>query len=69
MPTDAGIEPRTVAAGALAALQSNALTTKLDLIRTKLDLIRTKLDLIRFIRTCREQYTVICNIKTNEAAI
>jgi hypothetical protein len=27
--------------------QSDALTTKLDLIRSKLDLIRTKLDLIR----------------------
>ncbi len=32
MPTDAGIEPRTVATGALA-WQSDALTTRLDLIR------------------------------------
>ncbi len=36
-----GIEPRTVATGALAVRQSDALTTRLDLIRyTWLDLIR-----------------------------
>jgi hypothetical protein len=32
VPTDAGIEPRTVATGALA-VRSDALTTRLDLIR------------------------------------
>ncbi len=42
VPTDAGIEPRTVATG-----QSDALTTRLDIIRSRLDLIRTRLDLIR----------------------
>ncbi len=36
VPSDAGIEPRTVATGALAVRRSN---TRLDLIR-KLDLIR-----------------------------
>ncbi len=46
MPTDTGIETRTVATG-LVHWRSDALTTKLDLIRKKLDLIRTKLGLIR----------------------
>ncbi len=43
VPTDAGIEPRTAATGALAL----GPTTRLDLIRIRLDLIRTRLDLIR----------------------
>jgi hypothetical protein len=38
VPTDAGIEPRTVATGALAVRRSNHY--RLDLIRTRLDLIR-----------------------------
>jgi hypothetical protein len=45
VPTDAGIEPRTVATGAL--VKSEALTTRLDLIRSRLDRIRIRLDLIR----------------------
>ena len=44
VPTDAGIEPRTAATGALALGHS---TTRLDLIRIRLDLIRIRLDLIR----------------------
>ncbi len=41
-----GIEPRTVAIGALAVRRSNHY--KLDLVRNyRLDLIRTRLDLIR----------------------
>jgi hypothetical protein len=46
VPTDAGIEPRTVATGALAVRRTK-LTTRLDLIRARLDLSRTKLDLFR----------------------
>jgi hypothetical protein len=42
VPTDAGIEPLQ-----LVHWQSDALTTRLDLIRSRLDLIRTRLDLIR----------------------
>ncbi len=52
VPTDAGIEPRTVATGALAVRHSNHKArshpqearshpqTRLDLIRSRLDLIR-----------------------------
>jgi hypothetical protein len=43
--TDAGIEPRTVATGALAVRRSNH--SARSLIRSRLDLIRTRLDLIR----------------------
>jgi len=41
---DAGIEPRTVAT---SHWQSDALTTRLDLIHRRLDLIHNRLDLIR----------------------
>ncbi len=44
MSEDARIDPRTVAT---LYWQSNALTTRLDLIHTRLDLIQTRLDLIQ----------------------